>query len=221
MTLFVGEAIEEPQKPRTLQEAVVEPFKEFFNRQGVKAAVFILAFMVLYKLGDNMATALATPFYIDMGFSKNEIATASKLFGLWMTLLGGFLGGILSMKMGVVRILLIGAILASATNVLFILLAQAGYNVPFLYAIIGIDSLSAGIASAAFVAFLSALTNVKFSAMQYAIFSSMMTLIPKVLGGYSGGMVDSIGYSQFFMFTTLLGVPVIVLVILVSRKMNV
>ena len=211
---------------RIISSAVVsrlylDPVKDFFERYGIGFAVLLIGLIGCYRISDIVLGVISNVFYHDMGFSKNEIATASKLFGLWMTLLGGFLGGILSMKMGVVRILLIGAILASATNVLFILLAQAGYNVLFLYAVIGIDSLSAGIASAAFVAFLSALTNVQFSAMQYAIFSSMMTLIPKVLGGYSGGMVDSIGYSQFFMFTTLLGVPVIVLVILVSRTMKV
>ena len=199
----------------------LEPVKDFFERYGSGVAVLLIALIGCYRISDIVLGVISNVFYQDMGFSKNEIATASKLFGLWMTLLGGFLGGILSMKMGVVRILLIGAVLSSATNILFILLAQSGYNVPFLYAVIGIDSLSAGIASAAFVAFLSALTNIKFSAMQYAIFSSMMTLIPKVLGGYSGGMVDTIGYSQFFMFTTLLGVPVIVLVVLVSRKMEV
>jgi PAT family beta-lactamase induction signal transducer AmpG len=211
---------------RIISSAVVsrlyfEPVRDFFERYGTGFAVLLICLIGCYRISDIVLGVISNVFYQDMGFSKNEIATASKLFGLWMTLLGGFLGGVLSMKMGVVRILLIGAVLASATNVLFIMLAQSGYNIPYLYAVIGIDSLSAGIASAAFVAFLSALTNIKFSAMQYAIFSSMMTLIPKVLGGYSGGMVDTIGYSQFFMFTTLLGVPVIVLVVLVSRKMEV
>jgi PAT family beta-lactamase induction signal transducer AmpG len=151
---------------RIISSAVVsrlyfEPVRDFFERYGTGFAVLLICLIGCYRISDIVLGVISNVFYQDMGFSKNEIATASKLFGLWMTLLGGFLGGVLSMKMGVVRILLIGAVLASATNVLFIMLAQSGYNIPYLYAVIGIDSLSAGIASAAFVAFLSALTNIK------------------------------------------------------------
>ena len=134
-----------------------------------------------------------------------------------MTIAGGFIGGILSTRYGVVRILFLGAFLSSITNLLFMLLAWMGYNVPMLYLIISADNLSAGLASAAFVAFLSSLTSVKFTAVQYAIFSSLMTLVPKIFGGYSGIIVDNLGYPIFFLITTLIGVPVLLLVCLAGR----
>jgi PAT family beta-lactamase induction signal transducer AmpG len=156
-----------------------------------------------------------------MGFSKSEIASVAKTFGLLMTIAGGFIGGLLALRFGVMRILLLGAVLSAATNLLFMLLASVGHDIVWLYVVISADNLSAGIASAAFVAFLSSLTNVSFTAMQYAIFSSMMTLIPKVLGGYSGSMVDAIGYPSFFLFTAILGLPVLVLIIVVAKRFEI
>ena len=146
-----------------------------------------------------------------------KLQPSPRQFGLSMTLLGGFLGGLLSLQFGVLRILLLGAILSAATNLLFMILAKLGYNIVMLYLVIGADNLSAGIASAAFVAFLSALTNIRFTAMQFAIFTSLMTLIPKVLGGYSGSMVNEVGYTQFFLITAILGLPVILLILLIYR----
>jgi PAT family beta-lactamase induction signal transducer AmpG len=199
----------------------VEPLADFFMRYGFSFALLLLLLVGLYRTSDIVLGVIANVFYQDLGYTKNEIATVSKLFGLWMTLIGGFVGGIFAVRFGVVRMLLIGAILAALTNLLFILLAKTGYNIPMLYAVIGADNLSGGLASAAFVAFLSTLTNVKFSAMQFAIFTSFMSLLPKILGGYSGSMVDSIGYAQFFLFTAGLGIPVVIIVVLVSRRMKV
>ena len=122
------------------------------------------------------------------------------------------MGGILSVRYGVIRILFLGALLSAATNLLFMVLASMGHDLSMLYLVISVDNLSAGLASAAFVAFLSSLTNIQFTAMQYAIFSSLMTLFPKILGGYSGTIVDSMGYSSFFIMTALLGLPVLFLV---------
>jgi PAT family beta-lactamase induction signal transducer AmpG len=201
-----------------LMQLYIKPVHDFFDRYGLRFAILLLALIGSYRISDIVLGVISNVFYQDIGYSKSEIATASKLFGLWMTLIGGFLGGIFAMRIGVVRVLLIGAVLSAATNLLFILLSNQGYSVSLLYLVIGIDNLSAGFASAGFIAFLSALTNVKFSAMQYAIFSSLMTLVPKVLGGYSGGIVDSLGYSQFFTITAILGLPVIGIIILVSRK---
>ena len=140
-----------------------------------------------------------------------------------MTLLGGFIGGLLVLRFGVIRILFIGALLSALTNLLFMLLAQIGHNMPMLYLVISADNLSAGLASAAFIAFLSSLTNVSFTAVQYAIFSSLMTLLPKILGGYSGSMVELFGYEQFFLITALMGVPVLVLISWINKhiKLNV
>jgi PAT family beta-lactamase induction signal transducer AmpG len=135
-----------------------------------------------------------------------------------MTIAGGFLGGLLSVRFGVMKILFLGAALSAGTNILFMLLANAGHDMTMLYIVISADNLSAGLASAAFIAFLSKLTNISFTAVQYAIFSSLMTLLPKILGGYSGSMVDAMGYPQFFMFTAILGIPVLVLIAVAGKR---
>ena len=199
----------------------LNPVKEFFERQGFALACLLLAIIGLYRISDIVLGVVSNVFYQDLGFTKTEIAAAVKTFGLFMTIAGGFLGGLLSIRYGVRRILLLGAILAAATNLLFMLLAETGYNVTLLYVVVAADNLCAGLASAAFVAFLSSLTNISFTAMQYALFSSIMTLIPKVLGGYSGGIVDTLGYSGFFAMTALAGVPVIVLIVIILRRVSV
>jgi PAT family beta-lactamase induction signal transducer AmpG len=144
-----------------------------------------------------------------------------KSFGLGMTILGGFLGGLLAIRFGVMKILFLGAVLSALTNLLFMLLAQVGQDITMLYVVIAADNLSAGLASAAFIAFLSSLTNISFTAMQYAIFSSLMTLLPKILGGYSGTIVESIGYEQFFLITAVMGIPVLVLIVLANKYLDI
>jgi MFS transporter, PAT family, beta-lactamase induction signal transducer AmpG len=136
-----------------------------------------------------------------------------------VSILGGLVGGLMATRYGVMRILMLGAILSAATNLVFVLLAVTGPDLTLLYVAVAADNLAAGLASAAFIAFLSSLTSVSFTAVQYAIFSSLMTLLPKVLGGYSGSIVDSIGYPGFFVFTTLIGVPVVLLVWLAGRSL--
>jgi len=205
---------------RVVVTAYIEPVADFFSRYGARSAWLLLALVGLYRISDIVLGVISNVFYYDLGFAKSEIAAVSKVFGLIMTIVGGFLGGLLSFRYGVMKILLLGAILSAATNLLFVLLAQAGHSLPLLYVVISADNLSAGLAGTAFVAFLSALTNIRFTAMQYAIFSSLMTLLPKILGGYSGSMVDSIGYSSFFLVTALIGVPVIVLILLATRWLD-
>lgn len=198
----------------------VEPIRSFFDQHGVKTALLLLALIGSYRISDIVLGVISNVFYQDMGFSKDEIAWAVKTFGVVMAVLGGFLGGLLSMRYGVIRMLLAGAVLSALTNLLFIGLTSAGHDLTWLYLVISIDNLSAGLASAAFVAFLSSLTNVSFTAMQYAIFSSLMTLLPKFLGGYSGTFVSNMGYSNFFILTTLLGVPVLVLIMLARKRLQ-
>ena len=195
----------------------IEPVADFFKRYG-KTAILILLLVGLYRISDIVLGVIANVFYYDLGFSKNEIATTTKVFGLIMTLIGGFLGGLMTMRYGVVRILLLGAILSALTNLLFMWLAQSGNDIILLRGVIAADNLSAGLASAAFIAYLSGLTNISFTAVQYAILSSLMTLLPKLLGGYSGSMVNELGYSSFFLMTTLLGLPVIVLITYLMLK---
>ena len=199
-----------------LQETYIEPLANFFSRYG-KPALLILALVGIYRVSDIVLGVISNVFYKDLGFSKDQIANIVKFFGLWMTILGGFLGGGLAFRYGVLRILFIGGVLAAATNILFMFLAQMGNNEWMLILVISADNLSAGLASAAFVAYLSSLTDIRFTALQYALFSSIMTLFPKLLAGYSGGIVDSIGYESFFLFTAILGVPVLVLIYYIGR----
>ena len=197
----------------------VAPVLDFFRRYGLGTAVLLLALIGLYRISDIVLGVIANVFYQDLGFSKPQIAKAVNTFGVIVSIAGGFLGGLLATRFGVMRILMLGAGLSAATNLLFVALAYAGHNVPLMYLTVAADNLAAGLASAAFVAFLSSLTNVSFTAVQYAIFSSLMTLLPKVLGGYSGSIVDGVGYPGFFIFTTLIGVPVLLLVWLAGRKL--
>ncbi len=204
-----------------VRESYLEPIRDFFQRYGMGLACLLLALVGLYRISDIVLGVISNVFYQDMGFSKNQIAGVVKTFGVVMTLLGGFLGGLLAVRYGVMRILFVGALLSALTNLLFMLLASAGNDIVLLYVVISADNLAGGLASAAFVAFLSSLTNISFTAMQYAIFSSLMTLLPKVIGGYSGAMVDSIGYPQFFLGTALMGIPVLLLILLASRHLKV
>jgi PAT family beta-lactamase induction signal transducer AmpG len=199
-----------------LQETYIEPMADFFRRYG-KLALLILLLVGFYRVSDIVLGVVSNVFYHDMGFTKDQIANISKTFGIVMTIIGGFLGGTLALRYGVIKILFLGALLSAATNLLFLLLAESGTDVWLLVWVIVADNLSAGLAGAAFVAYLSGLTNISFTAFQYAVFSSLMTLFPKVLGGYSGSIVDSIGYSNFFTLTALMGLPVLLLVYLVGR----
>jgi len=194
----------------------IEPIADFFRRYG-KKALLLLALIGLYRVSDIVAGVISNVFYQDMGFSKTDIANAVKLVGVVMVIAGGFLGGILAQKMRMMQAMMVGAILACATNLLFILLTYHPGSLSYLYLAVIADNLAAGLASAVFIAFLSALTSIRFTAVQYAIFSSLMTLFPKVLGGYSGTIVDNMGYPFFFAFTFAIGIPILVLVYLADK----
>jgi len=199
-----------------LWRAMISPFVDFFRRYGW-IALLILGLIASYRISDIVLGVIANVFYVDMGFSKAEVANVTKVFGVVMTLLGAVLGGMLADRFGVMRILFIGALLAAATNLLFSVLAGMGHDLGMLIAVVAMDNLSGGLATAAFVAYLSGLTNVNYSATQYALFSSIMLLLPKLLGGYSGVLVDRLDYPLFFTFTAALGLPVLVLVGLAWR----
>ena len=194
-----------------LQITLIEPFADFFKRYKWQAAL-ILALIAVYRISDIVMGVMANPFYVDMGFTKDQVASVTKVYGVIMTLVGAFIGGILSMRLGVMRVLMLGAVLSAVSNLLFAWLAGQGANVSALIWVISADNLSSGIASAAFIAYLSSLTNIQYSATQYALFSSIMLLLPKFLAGFSGQVVDSVGYSTFFIGTAVLGIPVLALV---------
>jgi PAT family beta-lactamase induction signal transducer AmpG len=199
-----------------LRGALIEPFAEFIRRYRWQAAL-ILSLIAVYRISDVVMGIMANPFYVDMGYTKDEVAAVTKVFGVIMTLLGAFIGGVLSMRLGVMRILMLGAVLSALTNLLFAWLATRGHDLTALVWVISADNLASGIASAAFIAYLSSLTNVNYSATQYALFSSMMLLAPKWLAGFSGVYVDAHGYEAFFTSTALLGAPVLLLVWFASR----
>jgi len=199
-----------------IRGALVEPFSEFMGRYRWHAAL-ILALIATYRISDVVMGIMANPFYVDMGYTKDEVAAVTKIYGVVMTLVGAFVGGAMAMRMGVMRVMMLGAVLSAATNLLFAWLAGQGHDVHALIFVISADNLASGIASAGFIAYLSSLTNVNYSATQYALFSSMMLLLPKFVAGYSGVYVDHFGYSSFFTATALLGVPVLGLVWLTSR----
>ena len=203
-----------------VSQTYINPVLDFFERYGLRTALLLLTLIGFYRVSDIVLGVISNVFYQDIGFSKEVIASVIKTFGLVMTLVGGFLGGTLTVRYGVMRILFLGALLSSLTNLLFMLLASVGNNVPLLCGVIAADNLSAGIATTAFVAFLAGLTNISFTAMQYAIFSSLMTLLPKLLGGYSGTMVTAWGYQWFFLATTLMGLPVLFLIWLAGKRLR-
>ncbi len=199
-----------------LRGALVEPFAEFIRRYRWQAAL-ILALIATYRISDVVMGIMANPFYVDMGYSKDEVAAVTKVFGVIMTLVGAFIGGAMALRLGVMRVLMLGAVLSAVSNVMFSWLAGQGHDVSKLVFVISADNLASGIASSAFIAYLSSLTNVNYSATQYAMFSSMMLLLPKFVAGYSGVYVDAFGYANFFTATALLGLPVLLLVSLASR----
>ncbi|MDF1583446.1 MAG: AmpG family muropeptide MFS transporter [Methyloprofundus sp.] len=197
-------------------DAVITPFAEFFVRNG-KLGLWILSLIALYKMSDITMGVMANPFYLDLGFSKQEIADVSKIFGFFMTIFGASLGGLLVIRYGLMKPLLLGAILVAATNLLFVLLALSEPNLKLLALVVSADNLSGGIATSVFIAYLSSLTNSAYTATQYALFSSLMTLPAKLLGGLSGLIVDGYGYDMFFLYASFAGLPAILLVIHLMR----
>ncbi len=201
---------------RHVRDTYIDPVRDFLGRYG-KTAVLILALIGTYRISDILMGVIANIFYLDMGFTKTQIATYTKFWGLWATIGGGFIGGLVSVRYGVIRTLFAGALLSAATNLLFAYMAARAPSERLLLMVIVADNASAGLAAAAFVAYLSGLTSIAFTAMQYAIFSSIMTLFPKILAGYSGGVVDSLGYETFFIGTAVVGIPVLFLIVWVNR----
>ncbi|WP_298444665.1 MFS transporter [uncultured Ferrimonas sp.] len=200
-----------------LAAVFVAPFADFFQRYG-KQALLILALIATYRISDIVMGVMANVFYVDMGFSKGEVAAISKIYGVLMTLAGAAVGGVLVYRYGTIKVLFLGGLLVASTNLLFAWQALVGHNVPLLTLAISADNFSAGIATSAFIAYLSSLTNIAYSATQYALLSSMMLLFPKFIAGFSGVMVDALGYVGFFVAVSIMGLPVLVLIAMVHRQ---
>jgi PAT family beta-lactamase induction signal transducer AmpG len=212
MTFSVREPTAANVVPRTLREAVIEPFHEFFHRNGVNAALLVLAFMLLYKLGDSLCTALATPFYLDMGYTKTDIGLVAKNAGLWPSVIGGLLGGLWMVRLGINRALwLFGMQMIAILG--FAWLAWLGPAAPdasrlgILAIVIGIEALGVGLGTAAFVAFIARSTNTAYTATQLALFTSL-TAVPRTLVNASAGwLVEGMGWFGFFMLCFVLAIP--------------
>lgn len=204
---------------RWFVDAVVAPFVDFFQRNG-RFAITILLFIGLFRLSDIVMGIMANPFYLDLGFSKSDIASIGKLFGFFMTIAGSFLGGVMVVRFGVFGPLVAGAIMVALTNLLFAQLSLVGPDLGWLAVVISADNLSAGFSNAAFIAYLSGLTNRAYTATQYALFSSLMTLPGKFTSGFSGVIVDATGYTSFFIYAACMGVPAILLAVYLMRAEN-
>jgi len=190
--------------PRTMREAVVNPMVDYFSRNG---AIWMLVFILLYKMGDTMASAITTPFYLEIGFSKTEIGTVVKFFGTAATLAGAALGGLLLLKLGINRGLWIFGILQALSTAGFAILARIGYNISMLSGVIAFENLSSGMGTAAFVAFMASITNKKFTATQYALLTSLMGLPRALASSVTGVMAKNIGWENFFVGCTLIAIP--------------
>ena len=203
-------------KKSSATTAYLKPLSNFIERYG-KIAFLILLLIGLYRIADIVMGVVANIFYLDKGYNVKEIATYSKFFGVFATIIGGVIGGYSAVRIGTLKALFIGAVIAAASNLLFAWMAVSNININILITVITADNISSGFAGAAFVVYLSALTSIKFTATQYALFSSLMLLLPKVLAGYSGAIVNQVGYANFYIFTAIIGIPVLLLIIWIAK----
>lgn len=216
MTILVSEPVLKVGAPKTLRAAVVEPFKEFMQRNGIVSALTILAFIFLYKLGDSMATALATPFYLDMGFSKTEIGLIAKNAGLWPSVIGGLLGGVWMIKLGINRALWIFGAVQMVAILGFAWLATAGHSLLWLGIVIGVEALGVGLGTAAFVAYIAHTTHPLYTATQFALFTSLAAVPRTFANAATGYMVDSMGWRNFFIFCFIIAIPGMLLLLKIA-----
>lgn len=207
MTLLVKEPVIKAGAPKTLKQAVIEPFHEFIARNGIRSAVTILAFIFLYKLGDSMATALATPFYLDMGFSKTEIGLVAKNAGLWASVAGGILGGVWMIQLGINRSLWLFGLVQMVAILGFAWLALVGHDVVVLALVIGFEAFGVGLGTAAFVAYIAQTTHPLYTATQFALFTSLAAVPRTVANAGTGFMVERMGWFHFFIACFLLAIP--------------
>jgi PAT family beta-lactamase induction signal transducer AmpG len=221
---FMQRSVHIPDTLRTAMAwfigAVVCPFADFFSRNGALAIV-ILVFVGMFRLSDITMGIMANPFYLDIGFTLSEIGSIVKIFGFFMTIIGSALGGILVVRYGIMRPLLLGAVMVAVTNLFFAFMASVGRDLTLLTLVISADNLSGGLANAVFIAYLSSLTNQAYTATQYALFSSLMTLPGKFISGFSGVIVDGFGYVSFFIYAAAIGIPAILLVLYLMQRTRV
>ncbi|WP_343221392.1 MFS transporter [Lysobacter sp. H23M47] len=204
-----------------MREGVVEPFADFFRRFGGRVGLGVLAFILLFKISDQaLVGGIIGPFYLDQGFTKTQIAAVSKIYGIWVGIGGAFVGGLAVARWGVNWTLLTAIVLGAVSNLLYLLLIGANGDVGMLTLVISGENLAQGFLGTAAVAYLSALVNQRYTATQYALFSSMITLPGKVLGFYSGRIVEAVGYAPYFVLTAVLVVPAVMLFLWLRPKVR-
>lgn len=207
MTLVIREVGDDALAPHTLREAIIEPFREFFGREGLRHAVAVLAFILLYKLGDNMAVALATPFYIDMGFSLTEIGTIAKFSALWASIAGSVIAGIVMLKVSINRALWVFGLVQMVTILGFVWLSTVGHSPLGLFIVVSGEYLGVGMGTVALTAYLARETSRAFTATQFALFSSIV-VIPRTFANASTGfLIEAMGYTAFFLLCAAVAVP--------------
>jgi len=207
LTLVIREAIKDPSPPKTMREAVVEPFREFKHRQGLGAAALALAFLFFYKLGDNMATALSTPFYIDLGFSLTQIGSIAKFASLTAAIVGGVIGGVVMIKLSINRALWLFGVVQVVSILGFAWLAESGANPWVLGTVVAFEYLGVGLGSAALVAFMARMTNLTFAATQFALFTAFAS-VPRIFANaVTGVIVEQVGWTNFFLLCTVVAIP--------------
>ena len=207
MTLLIKEPLLRYGAPKTLKEAVIEPFKEFKNRKGIKGAFLILLFIFLYKIGDSMATALATPFYLDLGFSMTEIGVIAKNAGLWPGIIGGLAGGVWMIKLGINRALWVFGFMQMFATLSFAWLALSGDNNLILAITVGLEFFAAGLGTTAFIAYIAKTTHPKYTATQFALFTSLAAVPRTFTNASTGYLVEFFGWYHFFIFCFLIAIP--------------
>lgn len=215
-TLLVPETADDQNAPKSLEDAIVQPFVEFFSRDGWRSALIILAFMVLYKLGDNMATALSTPFYLDLGFSRTQIGTVAKFAALWASITGTALGGIVMLKISINRALWIFGFVQVVSILGFAVLARVGADPMVLFAVVSFEYLGVGLGAVALTAFIAKTTSVLFTATQFALLTSLVAIPRTIANASTGFIIEAIGYFYFFLLCAALAIPGMLLLFAVA-----
>ena len=216
MTLAVKEPDTQYIQPKNFKDSVIQPFISFFKKNGRENALYILLFIFLYKLGDSMATALVTPFYIDLNFSMTEIGIIAKNAGLWASVIGGFLGGIWMIKIGINKALWIFGFLQLVTIIPFIVLSMVGHNLILLGITVGLESFAMGLGTTALIAFISKQTDPRYTATQFALFTSLASIPRSITNASTGFIVESLGWTNFFYLCFMLAIPGMLLLLKVA-----
>ena len=219
-TIIADEPLQE-EEPKSLRDAIINPFTEFFNRKGYNSAILILMFILLYKVGDTMAHSLSTNFYLDIGFTKSQIGTVVKIFGLVATLIGAFLGGLISLRIGLYKSLIIFGLFQAVATLGFAVLAAMGNYIGLLMIVISLENLAAGMGYTAYLAFIANMTNKEFTATQFALMTALMSIPRTFFSGSSGYLVELMDWEIYFIFCSLIAIPALIILMKIKQDIKI